>query len=379
MIKKFLLLWFFGPVYKITKLLVFLFVFIALAATIFYSVFDLNNVRGLITRHIQQQYQKDLALTGDVKLHFDFLRPSLTFHDVTWDHGKNQKWHADSVAFLVPVLSWKKPEIPEIEILFTQLTLNDTNIGDLNFPAKFFDQNNFRLLIQSDVFDGRAMGVITNVEGMLTINLALREVNYGLLAKEYQGNVDANIRMKSELTDFDFAMMKQKLIGDVSISGGAGNWPASGAEFWTRSLLTSLIPGRAVPTKTEIMCFAGDIHVEDQWVSSDNAVLDSKDLVILASGRVNYAEEILDLKIMPEPKDPSLLNLATNVHVKGTWHDPKIKPSKLAVAAKLGGIILSVANPAALVLPLTNFGRFKDTACTQRKEKISKGEVKLNE
>lgn len=223
------------------------------------------------------------------------------------------------------------------------------------------------------------MGVVTNVDGILRLNVALRSIDYGLVLKGYKGSVDANLRLDSELIDFNFAKMEKTLKGDISISGGQAVWPSMGVEFWTSSLLKNLIPGRAAPSEMKIVCFAADVHIEDQWISSQNLVLDSKDLVVLASGRVGYAEKLLDLEVEPEPKDPSLLNLATKVRVKGTWDDPKIKPSKLGVATKIGGVLLSAVNPAALVLTATDFGHFKDTACTKRKEEITKKEAQLNE
>ncbi len=379
MMTKFLISWFISPIYKIVKWCAFFLAFLFVAGYIFQSIFELNNLRGFLSRHIQKEFNQYVQLAGDVSMDFDLLRPSLTFSDVTWEQGKGKKWHADSVSILIPVMTWKKPEIPEVELLFNGLEYNNQVIGDLVFPTKFTDQNNFRLLIQSDIWGGRAMGVIANVEGVTKINLALRSINYGEVFKGYDGTVDANIRMKSELLDFDFNKFEEKLNGDIAISGGKATWPAMGVEFWTSSLLTSLIPGRKAPKETKIACFAGDIYIKDSWASSENIVLDSKDLVILASGRVNYAKEYLDLKVKPEPKDPSILNLATNVRVKGPWASPKVKPSKLGVATKVGGVLLSAVNPAALVLPLTDFGHFSDTACTKRKEKIARGKAELND
>ena len=101
-------------------------------------------------------------------------------------------------------------------------------------------------------------------------------------------------------------------------------------------------------TNVPINCLATDFEVADGVAQTKLAVLDTTDSVIEAGGNVDLGEERLDLEITPHPKDISLLNLRSKVHVEGTFTDPSI-------SLDAGSILKFV--------PLVDLGLAEDAPC----------------
>jgi uncharacterized protein involved in outer membrane biogenesis len=81
------------------------------------------------------------------------------------------------------------------------------------------------------------------------------------------------------------------------------------------------------------------------------AVVDNRDSRIDIDGRVNLADETLDLRLVTKPKDFSLLTLRSPLRVQGTLADPRVALEGKALGGKaLAAIALgSLAPPAALL------------------------------
>ena len=77
-------------------------------------------------------------------------------------------------------------------------------------------------------------------------------------------------------------------------------------------------------TKVPIRCLATEFTVTDGVAKTELAVLDTADTLIQADGTADLGAEMLDLVVTPHPKDISLLNLRSKVHVEGAFADPSI-------------------------------------------------------
>ncbi|MGF1475322.1 MAG: AsmA family protein [Geminicoccaceae bacterium] len=76
--------------------------------------------------------------------------------------------------------------------------------------------------------------------------------------------------------------------------------------------------------KVDIRCLATDLLVEQGVVKTKLAVLDTADTLIEVDGSIDLGQETLDLVMTPHPKDFSLLNLRSKVHVEDEFTDPSI-------------------------------------------------------
>jgi uncharacterized protein involved in outer membrane biogenesis len=94
------------------------------------------------------------------------------------------------------------------------------------------------------------------------------------------------------------------------------------------------------------------------------AVFDTNDTIVEAFGQVNFADETLNLRVNPVPKDPSPLTLRVPFDVKGTFKKPQVSPDKGKLAMRAGGaLLLGAVNPLAALLPLIETGPGKDSDC----------------
>src|SRR3546814_19135482 len=79
-------------------------------------------------------------------------------------------------------------------------------------------------------------------------------------------------------------------------------------------------------------------------------MIDSERVLVGGEGTVRLADQRLDLRLVPQPKDPSLISLATPILLKGTLADPKVSPAPVEVAKGLGAIAAgAIIGPLAVL------------------------------
>lgn len=100
-----------------------------------------------------------------------------------------------------------------------------------------------------------------------------------------------------------------------------------------------------------ILCGFSGFEI-NQGVADNNAMLLITDNAIMSGkGTIDLGTERLNLRLSPRPRDLSLLNLATDIDVKGTLAVPLIQVNKGAAARKVGKTALGVAlGPLGLIL-----------------------------
>ena len=88
-----------------------------------------------------------------------------------------------------------------------------------------------------------------------------------------------------------------------------------------------------------------------------SAVVDNRDSRLDIDGRVNLADETLDLRVQAHPKDFSLLTLRSPVRVQGTLADPRVALEGKALGGKaIAAIALGALTPPAALLAFVDPG-----------------------
>ena len=96
----------------------------------------------------------------------------------------------------------------------------------------------------------------------------------------------------------------------------------------------------------ELRCGGAAFDVKQGLMTSRALVLDTTDTIIYGDGRVNLADEALDLTLRPYPKDMSILALRSPLRLAGTFAQPKPGPDKGALAGRAGVVlVLAAINP----------------------------------
>ena len=160
------------------------------------------------------------------------------------------------------------------------------------------------------------------------------------------------------------AQMLGSASGNVALLMGKGQISNILLEFMGLDggeVIKFLVGGdRNVPLR----CAAAAFDVRQGVMSSRVIVLDTTDTVITGQGRVNLADETLDILFKPAPKDPSILSLRSPLRIAGTLGAPTTGPQTGALAARAGlALALGAINPLLALAATVETGPGEDVNC----------------
>lgn len=112
-----------------------------------------------------------------------------------------------------------------------------------------------------------------------------------------------------------------------------------------------------------LRCAVADFAVKDGMMEAKTFVFDTTDTVIYGQGGMSLAEETLAVKLVPEPKDVSILSLRSPIHIEGTLKHPKVRPDKALFLRAGAAVGLAFVNPLAALIPLIELGGGEDSDC----------------
>ena len=161
-----------------------------------------------------------------------------------------------------------------------------------------------------------------------------------------------------------FAQMLGSADGEAQLAMGRGqvsNLVLEILDLDAAEALGFLVGGdKTVPVR----CALFDLGFKNGLMESRTAVFDTDDTVVSAGGQVNFADETLNLRVTPVPKDPSPVALRVPFDVKGTFKKMQVAPDRTKLALRAGAAIaLGAINPFAALLPLIETGPGKDSDC----------------
>ncbi len=113
-----------------------------------------------------------------------------------------------------------------------------------------------------------------------------------------------------------------------------------------------------------IRCVAASFDVHKGMMTTDRFVIDTADTNITGEGTVNLASEQMKLRIMPAPKEPTVLSLRSPLAIEGTLKAPSVSLEKGPLAAR-GAIAagLAVVAPLAAAVAFLDTGAGEDSDC----------------
>jgi hypothetical protein len=115
---------------------------------------------------------------------------------------------------------------------------------------------------------------------------------------------------------------------------------------------------------TRIECALSRFEIRDGVAVSRAMLVDTDRIVVAGNGTVDLRTEALDLKLVPRPKEASLVSLGLPILIRGTLTSPIASPDRRVVATKVGGAILGgVLFPPAIVAALGDLGVGDHHAC----------------
>ena len=172
------------------------------------------------------------------------------------------------------------------------------------------------------------------------------------------GQLDLNGRGNSA------AEMLGSASGDLSVLMGRGQISNILLEYLGLDggeIIKFLVSG---DRNVQLRCAVAAFDVKQGLMTSRALVLDTVDTVIHGSGQVSLANETLNLRLEPSPKDFSILSLRSPLTISGTFASPQAGPDKGALAGRGAlALALGLVNPLLALAATIETGPGEDADC----------------
>lgn len=212
------------------------------------------------------------------------------------------------------------------------------------------------------LFDGDAAGdmQLDGSAGRMSAALKMNVTGLSLarlggamgMAKPPQGRADLLVELSTG--GRSGAEMLAATHGDVRLHGQKGLLPGQTLEVLSESLFKALLEDG--DADTHYSCILADFGVKGGRARSRALAMDGRKVVIIGEGAVDLPDEKMDIILKPEPVDPELFSMATDIRIHGSLYDPQINPDTADLATKVGGLLLGTVNPLALTVPFAKIG-----------------------
>ena len=205
-------------------------------------------------------------------------------------------------------------------------------------------------------------------------DLRARELNLNRLAPgvkaivESTGRVDARVQLKG--TGNSVAALLGSATGTVAAVMNGGQMSDLVLRLANLDLANSLVAMAKGNQPIPVRCLVADFRAQDGVLVPDPLVLDTEHTLVTGTGRIVLSDEQLDLRIVAQPKDGSVLALRGPIVVGGTMAKPAVRPEMGNLIARTGAAIALgiVATPAAAMIPFLEAGKPVTVDCAHHLE-----------
>lgn len=350
-----------GPIRLILKLVFLIILIVAILGIILALTFDFNSFKGEIEEQASVFMKKELKINGDIKLGVENMRPSLVLHDIHIGDPKNgPEILAERFEVTIPAGKPEKGDRFTLASDIDNIRIDGRRIGDYELPLRF-SADGFELPeVHGELDDAEMTGSLSYLSDKLAVDIAVRDLEYNHILDGIIGdNLDIDITL--DAVGRNEADIRRTLAGDIKIIGGKGEMAGGAVNLWGGDLLTSILKGPDAETK--INCTVADFAVKNGIARSRTIIIDTPRVTITGKGTIDLVNERVNITFTARPKKDTLLSLATPVVVSGSFNKLSAEPKPLAIAEKIGGLLLGAINPAAALLPMMEGGTGNKNPC----------------
>lgn len=128
-------------------------------------------------------------------------------------------------------------------------------------------------------------------------------------------------------------------------------------ELIAADLTTQFLPFLNNSEHGELNCMVGRWDLTNGTADNTVLLVDSSRAIVAGEGTIDLARQTLDMRLVPQPKDASLISLATPILLTGPIENPTVAPDPVALAKDVGTIVAgSALGPVGLLLPFLSTG-----------------------
>lgn len=272
----------------------------------------------------------------------------------------------DLLALLSPAFDVNL-EMKSTEMVFTKFA-----VKDMQLKARWQDKVLATQIEKGQVADGVLTAdiylTIVDNEAAGKIEMNVKQLDYGKLMQEMglgdkmKGTADLNIHLVGFGKDFKQFLTHSD--GTVEFVGEKGILASKYLRLWGEDIVQQILPFNWFgKEQTGLNCVVGRFDLTDGRLSSDSLLLDTENMTIAGTGAISLATEVMEFELMPDPKNISLISLATPVKIRGTLAKPKIVPHTLGTSWTIGSLLVGLANPAILIARFAKLGSLGENPC----------------
>jgi uncharacterized protein involved in outer membrane biogenesis len=207
-----------------------------------------------------------------------------------------------------------------------------------------------------------------NSEPHLSTDFLVQNLDIGNCLKEMggsdqvQGKVDIAVNVESKGNSVHALMAN--LDGKVGAVMGKG-YMAKFLDLLAMDLSRRVIPFWGKPREAgRIKCAVVDFDIKSGVATSEAFVFNTKVAILRGEGDIDLRTEQVNFLLVPKPKKPSLVSLATNLRVSGSIVDPKVRPDTVSLLTKGAKFLSTLAiGPLGLLVPFVNLGANQKHPC----------------
>ncbi|MBT3915809.1 MAG: AsmA family protein [Rhodospirillaceae bacterium] len=245
----------------------------------------------------------------------------------------------------------------EFKFLGKKIKLGGALVNDLSAGLKLQKGNLVLDPFRSAFAKGQMKGALTldasSKLPKLVVNFSAKGTDIGKLLKDMavsdllSGTADTKIELSG--SGASLRQIMAGLNGKTEIIMKEGEVASKYLDLIAADLLKSIVPGGSADT-TKINCLVNRFDIKNGIATNTGMLFDTEKMTISGGGKIDLRTEKLDMKIKPQPKDASLLSLATPIDIGGTLKSPTALPSTVSVLKGIAGIALGPVGILALTV-----------------------------
>ncbi len=177
------------------------------------------------------------------------------------------------------------------------------------------------------------------VDALLNINI--ERLQYGelvrLLDPDLQQNVRGFLYLNSSLTSSATTteQLSNAVEGIVDFMVIPEDIAAGVLDLWAANLVVSLVTPKGFSRPKKLNCMVASFSVDEGVMTSRSVMLDTTDVIIRGRGRIDIANQKLDMFVVPQAKREKFFSMSTPVAITGPWDDFQIGVSQARFVATL--------------------------------------------
>jgi uncharacterized protein involved in outer membrane biogenesis len=184
----------------------------------------------------------------------------------------------------------------------------------------------------------------------------------GVTTDQVEGKADIAVKVESKGDSIRDLM--------ANLDGKVGGVMAKGYMPKFLDLLSMDLSRKVIPfwgkhkEAGRIKCAVVEFDIKSGIATSDAFIFNTKLAILGGEGDINLGTEQVNFLLVPKPKKPSLISLATNLRVTGSIVDPKVRPDKVSLLTKGAKFLSTLAiGPLGLLVPFVNLGANQKHPC----------------